>query len=158
MAQTTGAIPKSNFQVEISTNGITWIDISRAATTVTPSGGEQQTGEQFTAEGTVPVVIGANKISATTLEVNILYTETGAEPFQTVYGRYTGVDKSIFLRYAPKGLGSGNKRYVCTNNANSPIAVPIISCLPPEVDAGTGDPAMASFSVMTPKLFQETMA
>lgn len=158
MAQTTGAIPKSNFQIEVSVNGSTWTDISGAATTVTPSGGEQMTGEQQTAEGTVPVVMYSNKVAATQLEINILYTESGSEGFQIVYGRYVGADKSIFVRYAPKGSASGNKRYVCTNNANTPIAVPIMACLPPEVDSASGDPAMASFSILTPKLYQETIA
>lgn len=157
MAQTTGATPKSNYKAEVSLNGSSWTDISGNATTVEIDGGEQQTGEQFTAAGNVPVVIGSNKVSAMTAKVSILYTETSGEAFQVVWAQYISTNKKIYFRYSPKGGASGDKRYVASDDAGSAFACPIISCLPPDVDAGSGDPAMAEFSVIAPKFLQEAV-
>lgn len=157
MAQTTGAMPKSNYKVEVSLNGSSWTDISGNSTTVEIDGGEQQTGEQFTAAGNVPVVIGSNKTSAVKAKVSILYTESAGEAFQVVWAQYISAAKSIYFRYSPKGGASGDKRYVASNDAGSAFACPIISCLPPDVDAGSGDPAMAEFEVIAPKFFQEVV-
>lgn len=158
MAQTTNAIPKSPFKLEVSLNGTVWTDISGVATKVTPGGGDQQIGTQFTADGGVPLVTNSNKLEAVTLQADIVYTEQSGEAFQVVYGQYAGADKRIYMRYAPKGGASGNKRYVCANDAGTAIPVPIQSCLPPEVEAGDGAPVAASFSVMAPRLIQETIA
>lgn len=158
MSQTTGAFAQSNFQVEVSLNGSSWTDISGEVANVTVDGGDQLIGEQHTADGEVPVVVGSNKTEAKTVTVSILYTETTGEAFQIVNDRYDGADKTIYLRYSPAGGGSGAKRFVCVGAAGSAIAVPIINCLPPEVDAGTGDPAMAEFSVRTPDLLKETVS
>jgi hypothetical protein len=158
MAQTTGAFAQSGFKVEVSLNGSDWTDISGQATNVAVEGGDQMVGEQHTADGEVPVVTGSNKTEAKTVTVSILYTETNGEAFQIVNDRYDGADKTIYLRYSPAGGGTGDKRWVCANAAGNAIAVPIINCLPPEVDAGTGDPAMAEFSVRTPDLKKETIS
>jgi hypothetical protein len=157
MAQTTGAMPKSNYKAEVSLNGSSWTDISGNSTTVEVDGGEQQTGEQFTASGSVPIVIGSNKVSAVTAKVNIIYTETAGEAFQVVWGQYIGASKLIYFRYSPKGGATGDKRYVASNDAGSAFACPIVTCLPPDVDAGSGDPAMAEFSIIAPKFLQEAI-
>lgn len=157
MAQTTGAIAQSIYKIEVSLNGSSWTDISGQANTVEPSGGDQQTGKQFTASGGVPIITNSNKVDAITVKVNIVYTETAGEGFAIVWAQYIGTDKRIYLRYSPAGGTTGQKRYVCANDANTAILVPIVTCLPPKVDAGSGDPAMVEFSVITPKLFQEVV-
>lgn len=157
MAQTTGAIPESIYKIEVSLNGSSWTDISGQANTVEPSGGDQQTGKQFTASGNVPIVTNSNKTDAVTVKVNIVYTESGSEGFMIVWGQYISAAKTIYLRYSPAGGASGQKRYVCANDANTAILVPIVNCLPPKLDAGSGDMAMVEFSVIAPKLFQEVV-
>ena len=157
MAQTTGAIAESIYKIEVSLNGSSWTDISGQANTVEPSGGDQQTGKQFTANGNVPIVTNSNKTDAVTVKCNIVYTETAGEGFMLVYAQYISTSKVIYLRYSPAGGTTGQKRYVCANAANTAIAVPIIMCLPPKVDAATGDPAMVEFSVLTPQLYQEVV-
>lgn len=157
MPQTTGAFSPANFQIEVSLNGSSWTDISGSANSVSRDGGDQMTGTQFTANGDVPVVVNSNKRDAVTLTISIIYTEVPGEAFQTVYDRYIGADKTIYLRYAPKGSTVSNKRYVCANSAGTAIPVPIISCLPPETDSASGDPALTEFSVITPNLFQEAI-
>jgi hypothetical protein len=157
MAQTTVSIPRSNFKVEVSLNGSSWTDISGHATGVNVSGGEQMTGEQMTAENQYPIVVATNKVSASTIEVSILYTESSSEAFQIVWGRYEGSAKTIYLRWSPKGGATADERYVCANNAGTAVLCPIVACLPPQVDAGSGDPAMAMFRVIAPRVLQEVV-
>lgn len=157
MAQTTGGISQGVFTAEVSTDGSSWTNISGQATQVNVSGGDQIVGAQNTAEGSAPVVTYSNKTEPLTVEVNILYTETTGEAFRVVKARFDGVDKSIFFRYTPKGNTTGNKRYTATNDANTAVACPIVSCLPPTLDAGSGDPAMASFTLSVPKLFESAV-
>jgi hypothetical protein len=157
MAQTTGGISQGVFTVEVSTDGSAWTDISGQATTVNLSGGDQIVGAQNTAEGSAPVVTNSNKLEALTVEVNFLYTETSGEAFRVVKVRFDGTDKTIFFRYTPKGNVTANKRYTATNDANTAVKVPIVSCLPPSTDAGSGDPAMAAFTLSVPKLFESAV-
>lgn len=157
MAQTTGAISQGKYIVEVSTDGASWTDISGSSAQVTPSGGDQLTGSQNTASGTAPVVVGANKTDAAEAEVKILYTETTGEAFRIVKARFDGSDKTIYFRYTPSGSGTGNKRYLAADNANNAFKCPIQSCMPPDLDAGSGDPAMASFHIIFPKWYEETL-
>lgn len=158
MAQTTTAQPRSNYQIEVSTDGSTWTDISGSSNQVNPSGGDQMYGEQHTAAGNAPTITATHKTGAITLTCNILYTETAGEAFQVVWARYEGTAKTIYFRYTPGGGDTGDERYTATNNAGTAIAVPIINCLPPATDAGSGDPAMASFTIVTPKLTQAVIS
>lgn len=155
MPQTTGFDTRAAFKVEVSTNGSTWTDISGQANNVTVEGGDQMIGEQNTADGVAPIVVGANKVEAKTVTVSAVYTETAGESWRLVKDRYDGASKTIFLRYSPRGGATGERRYVCANDANTAIAAPIINCNEPEGDASSGDPLLFEFSVRTPKLFEE---
>lgn len=157
MAQTTGAIGQGQFVAEVSTNGTTWTNISGQSAQVTPSGGDQLTGSQNTADGSAPVVVGSNKTEAVQAEVRILYTETNGEAFRIVKAQFDGANKTIYFRYAPKGTGTGNKRYLAASDANTAFPCPIVNCMPPDLDAGSGDPAMASFTIIFPKWYEETL-
>lgn len=157
MAQTTGAIGQGQFVAEVSTNGTTWTNISGQSAQVTPSGGDQLTGSQNTADGSAPVVVGSNKTEAVQAEVRILYTETNGEAFRIVKTQFDGANKVIYFRYAPKGTGTGNKRYLAASDANTAFPCPIVNCMPPDLDAGSGDPAMASFTIIFPKWYEETL-
>ncbi len=158
MAQTTGAISQGIWTAEVSTNGSSWTNISGQSGSVTPSGGDQLTGSQHTAEGSAAVVVGSNKTEPVQAEVNILYTETNGEAFRIVKAAFDSSNKVIYFRYAPRGTGSGNKRYLAADNANNAFACPIVNCMPPELDASSGDPAMATFSIIFPKWYEETIA
>jgi hypothetical protein len=157
MAQTTGAISQGIWKGEVSTDGTTWVDISGQAGKVTPSGGDQLTGSQHTADGSAAVVVGSNKTEPVQAEVSILYTETSGEAFRVVKVQFDSAAKIIYFRYGPKGAGTGNKRYLAADDAGSAFPCPIVNCMPPELDAGTGDPAMASFTIIFPKWFEETL-
>lgn len=161
MAQTTSGIPRSNFQVQVSKDGAAWTDISGVATGVTRSDGDQMIGEQQTADGFSPIVTPANKKAAETITVSIVYTEESSEGFEIVSDIYRngnpnkGNQRVIYLRWAPAGgIGTvvGNNVFTCANDSGSPIAVGIINCTLPDLDASTGDPALCEFSVRTPNV------
>lgn len=163
MAQTVDAIPRSNFQVQVSTNGSSWDDISGVSTGVSRSDGDQMIGEQQTAEGFSPVVTPANKKGAETITVNIVYTEDAAEAFKIVHDVYRngnddeGGKRVIYLRWAPQGGISavvGNTVFTCATDGGTPLAVGIINCTLPELDASSGDPALCEFSVRTPNVLE----
>lgn len=160
MAQTTGSLPQGGCQVEVSTNGSTWTDISGETASIAFSGGEQLTAEQMTFDGQYPIVTGSGKMGAITATVSIFYTETSSEAFDVVYGRYEdGGAGTIYMRYSPAGGQSTEFRYFATDDAgSSATAVPIVSCLPPSGDASVGDAFMAEFSIIAPQFKQETIA
>lgn len=157
MAQTTGAFSKSNYKIEVSVNGSTWVNVSGQAGDVKVSGGEQLTGEQQTAENQYPVVVGSGKSAALKIDVNLLYTETAGEAFQTVWARWESTTRTIFLRWSPKGGATGDERYVASNNAGTAVACPITNCALPDLDANSGDPALFAFSILAPRVVQEVV-
>ena len=157
MAQTTAAIDRSNFEVGISTDASSWTTIEGQAVSVTVSDGDQLIGEQFTAEGEVPIVTGANKMGARTVTVTAVYTEEALEAFEIVYTRYTGAAKTIAVRWAPKGgIGSvaGYNVFTTCTAAGVAAIVPIINCTLPDMDASSADPAVFEFSVRTPDILE----
>ena len=156
MAQTTGAISVAGYKVEVSTDGASWTDISGQAATVSPDGGDIKVGSQHTAEGSQAVVVTSNKQEPITLNVKALYTEVTGEAWKVVDAIYRGDDKRLYLRYSPAGGNAGDLRFVTAVNGAA-AAVPLVSCLPPDVDAGGEDPAMFEFSVMTPGLLSESV-
>lgn len=158
MAQTGFALSKSNFMLEVSINGVDWIDIRGTATKATPSGGDQMIGSVNTADGHAPVVTHGNKTGPNTLQCNIVYTEVMAESFMIVRDVFESDDKSIFVRYSPRGGNPGDIRYYTADDSDEHFRAPIVNCLPPEGDASTGDPLVASFSVQCPKFAQEVVA
>lgn len=157
MAQTTAADNKAGFKIEVSTDASAWTDISGAAATVEVDGGEQHTGEQNTADGSAPVVTGSNKTAAITVTCSCLYTETAGQAWRVVKDRYDGAAKTIAVRYSPRGGAQTERRYVTANDAGTAIVVPIVNCIVPDGDAGSGDPLMFEFSVITPKLLEEAV-
>ena len=149
MAQTTGAISQSGFKVEVSTDGTSWTDISGQASNVTVDGGDVPVGEQMTAEGGEAIVVSSNKLEPRDVTVRSVYTEGATEAFEVVYARYTGSDKSIYLRWSPAGGVAGDNQYTCAVGGSA-AAVPITSCTLPELDAGSSDIALFEFTVKTP--------
>jgi len=157
MAQTTGAEARAGFKIEVSVDATNWTDISGQSNSVKVDGGDQIIGEQNTAEGQAPVVTGSNKVESSVVTCSCLYTETSGEAWRKVRDRYIGTDKTIAVRYSPKGGAQAERRYVTANDANTAILVPIINCPLPEGDASSGDPLLFEFSVRTPRLYEEAV-
>jgi hypothetical protein len=109
MAQTTGHTTLRNMQIEISTDNNTWTDISGESNSIDLSGGEISTGEEYTAEGELPLV-GIGKKSLTEAKVKVVYVEGNSSAWQTFFDAYSD-GTEIYLRYAPKGNAEGNNRF-----------------------------------------------
>jgi hypothetical protein len=116
------------------------------------SGGEQHTGQTNTLAGRAPVVTYSNKYTATEITVESLYTEEATEWFEVVYDRYQNDEMTIYMRFAPRGDEVGANLFTCADDSDTAIPVPITSCLPPSADANSGEAAMFSFGIITPKL------
>lgn len=159
MAQTTGAIARSGFKLEVSVNGTDWTDISGAATSVSLDGGDTLVGDQMTAEGMYAIVTAGNKAEPINMTISCVYTEVAStEPWEVVYARYVGATKTIAVRYSPAGGAPGKFRYGTSVDAAGSDLVPIASLTLPEVDASSGDPALFEFTVRTPALYKETIS
>lgn len=156
MAQTTSGISQAGYKVEVSTDGASWTDVSGAAATVGLDGGDIKVGSQHTAEGSQAVVVTTNKAEPITVTIKALYTETVGEAWKVVKAAYDAASKVIYLRYSPAGGNPGDTRFAAAVGGVA-AAVPLVSCLPPDVDAGGEDPAMFEFSVMTPGLLEEVV-
>jgi hypothetical protein len=163
MAQTTGAISGAAAKVEYSLNAAgtsgTWVDFSGYAQSVEISGGDALTGQQMTLDGDNAIVTAGNKTNPYTITFNVVYTETDAQPFDAIFDRYQGAAKTIAVRWSPAGGTGGQQQYATTNTAGTAaVLVPIASCVPPGVDATSGDPLMFSFSVITPDILKSAIA
>ena len=157
MAQVTGGVAQSIFKLEVSAAGVTWTDISGAATGITISGGDVVVGEQMTADGEEAIVVTSNKMQPMDLTFNIVYTEGSSDAFKVLWDLYQGSDKRVFARWSPRGGAATTKRYV-TSTAGVASAAVITGCKLPEHDASSGDVALAEFSIKTPGLLEETIS
>lgn len=163
MAQTTGALSGAAAKVEYSldasgTTG-TWVDFSGYAQSVEISGGDAVTGQQMTLDGTAAIVTAGNKTNPYTITFNVVYTEPDTQPFDAIFDRYMGTTKTIAVRWSPAGGSGGQQQYATTDTAaTAAVLVPMTACVPPGVDATSGDPRMFTFSVITPKILKSAIA
>ena len=158
MAQTTAGIVQSGFVAEVSAAGSVWTQIGGQAVSVKVSGGEALVGQQLTADGEYAVVVAGHKVEPLRVTVRSLYTASAGEAWALVWAQFIGADKSIYVRWTPKGATNGNLRYATSNDGATRAAARITKCLPPEQDASSGNPALFEFEVMTPALFEDAYA
>jgi hypothetical protein len=129
-------------QLEISTNNcVTWTDISGEAQSL---GGTEQTrmsGEAYTLTGDTALV-GGGKREPMELVAAIVYTETNTEAYELVRTAFeaTGCGGDFCLRWSPAGGSIGDERV--TTGAGI-----LVSFTYPPMDAATGGPIMAGFTV-----------
>ena len=148
MPATTDAFAQSNFEIEVSTDGSSWVDLCGQATNVDPGDPEHMVGEQMVACSDYAIISPSNKIGPREITVSVVYTETAAEGFETVYDRFVGADKSLYLRWSPAGGANGDKQFTTSDAAGSAAAPGYItSCTIPTQDASTADPALFTFTV-----------
>lgn len=152
MTQTTGGFSRAKAFIEVSINNSDWTACGGVITTLSLSGAEQHVGQINTLSGQAPVVTNANKYTATEISVEALYTEESAELWEIVYARWKSATQTIYFRFAPQGDVSGVSLFTCADDAGTTALVPIVNCLPPDSDAGSGEAAMFSLDLITPKL------
>lgn len=141
MAQTTGAISSTDFKIETSPDGSAWTDRSGFATKITPSGGERPTGQKHTFDGDTPIVT-KGKRSARSYAVEYVYTEGASDLFEVVRAAHEA-GSAFYLRWSPKGGQTGEFQFTTAAGV-------ITTFTEPMGDAGSADPVVLSFELVTP--------
>ena len=145
MAQTDGAISFVDALVEYSTDGSVWNDISGELNTVTPTGGDRNSGEVFTADGDIPIIT-FGKLNPWDVEVTIVYSESATEAFERLRGYHQAAGgTSLQLRWAPKATGTGNSQYTCGTSKLTSFEMP-------GGEVGSGEPLEVSLTQRTPSI------
>lgn len=109
MTQTTGQITLRNIYPEISPDATNWTHIGGTFNALDISGGEVETGEAYTADGSLPLV-GVGKAKLTKCKLKVIYTEGAADAWRKFFDAYKNLS-DMYFRYSPKGNVSGALRF-----------------------------------------------
>lgn len=142
------------FNVKLSVDGTTWVDVSGEAVAVEIDGGEQRIAEQDTAENAYSIVQGTNKLSPVDVTIRAVYSEDAAGAFATAYARYAGAAKTIWAKWTSRSGASGDTTWTTSVTGLAAAAVPIVSCLPPASNAEEDGLALFEIVLKTPALFK----
>lgn len=148
MAQTTGSITGKDMTIQVSTDGVTYTDISGSTNNVEPGGGTRKTGSQHTFEGDTPLV-GAGKKEATTVKMKIIYTEDAGEAAALIKD-YHDNNTPCYLRYRPKGDTAGNWQFT---GGPGYFTTPVF----PKLDSDNATPVLVDTSWFGPELAQSAI-
>ena len=148
MAQTTGALAAVNAQVEISTNGSAWTDISGSSNKVEPGGGDRQSGEGYTFDGDTAIIKGGKR-EPIELTLSFVYSEVAAEAWLAAETAYLA-GSDFYVRYSPGGGIVGDFLYT------SPAGI-ITSFAYPEADVEEAAPIMGEMTVKVAQLTRSTI-
>jgi len=151
MAQTTYSVAMACGYVAISSDCITYTDISGYASIVSVPEQARITGEAYTFEGNVSIVKAA-KLQPIAVQVSIIYTEDDAGAFDTLQLLHIADEcgGTICLRWAPRGNTAGYQQYT--------IEGPLTGFQYPGMDAGQGGPIVTTFTVTGPEIVAAVIA
>lgn len=139
--------------LEISHDGLTWVDISGTSNSVEPGGQTRMTGTAYTF-GRDLATITSGKREPLEITVNALYTEDPTDTFETIRPWFQSGQR-VYFRYSPLGVGAtGRAVYTTTNDGNTPGAAVVSSFDYPEISAESADPVALSFQLTTPGLLR----
>ena len=141
MAQTTGAYTGAAATVSIYVSAA-YVDISGSSQSVDVTTATVVTGEAYTFDGNYALTT-IGKFEPVEVKVNILYTETAAEAFQSVRALFEA-KTATKLKWLPNGAVSGADQY-------ETMATGYITALDyPPIDATSAGPIMVSFTITAP--------
>jgi hypothetical protein len=138
MAQTEDALSFVDADVDISEDGAVWTPISGFTNSVAVEGGDRATSEFFTLDGDTPIVT-KGKRGLINITVNALYTEEAGDPYEIVSDAVEA-NAPLWVRWAPKGTGSGNLRFTSSKGI-------IVSPVYPAGAADSADAIPLNFTV-----------
>ena len=141
MAQTTGAYTGAYVTVSIYV-GSAYVDISGSSQSIDATTATVVTGEAYTFDGNYALTT-IGKFEPVEVKVNILYTETAAEAFQSVRALFEG-RTATQVKWLPGGAVSGSDQYE-TKTVGYVVAMDY-----PPIDATSAGPVMVSFTVRAP--------
>ena len=146
MPKTSDAVAQACAKVEIQPGCTgTWYDVSGEGNTATfPK--ESVTTGSVAVFGADTHVITTGKKEPITATFGIVYTEVATEAFERVRAAWAvaGCNKLMCVHAIPKGGHVGDME-IYIGDANTPGF--LVGLKPPDLDAGSGGPAMAEFDV-----------
>ena len=141
MAQTTGGITGAASTVSIYVSSA-YVDISGSSQSIDVTTATVVTGEAYTFDGNFALTT-VGKYEPVEVKVNIIYTETSAEAFQSVRALFEA-RTSTQLKWLPAGAASGADQYETKT-------IGYITALDyPPIDSTSAGPIMVSFTVRAP--------
>lgn len=148
MAQTTGAMSGSAATISYQSGGTgTYTDISGSSQSVDVVSLTKMTGEAYTFDGSYAVLtVGKNE--PVEVVVNVLYTDTTTEAYQTMLTAFEQ-GTLISLKWVPGGATAGADTY--TTSAGQITAIDL-----PAIDASSAGPIMASFTLRCASIAHST--
>jgi hypothetical protein len=151
MTQTTNEMSGAAAQVEISTNGSVWTDISGHEQSVQLPPQTRASGVRYTHDGDT-AVITFGKREPVEITVNILYTEEATDGFEVLRAQHeTAGGGAVYLRWSPAGGSGGDFQYATGATKLSQFQYP-------PVDAEDAQPIAVSFAVMAASITKSTIA
>ena len=141
MAQTTGAVSGAVATVSIYVTSA-YVDISGSSQSIDAVTASVVTGDAYTFDGNFGIIT-VGKYEPVEVTVNILYTETAAEAFQSVRALFEA-RTATQLKWLPLGAASGADQYETRTVGY------IVSMDYPPIDASSAGPVMVSFTVRAP--------
>ena len=141
MAQTTGGITGAAATVSIYVSAA-YVDISGSSQSIDVTTATVVTGEAYTFDGNFALTT-VGKYEPVEVKVNIIYTETAAEAFQSVRALFEA-RTATQLKWLPAGAASGADQYE-TRTIGYITAMDY-----PPIDASSAGPLMVSFTVRAP--------
>lgn len=140
MAQTTGAYSNACSTVGISTDGVTFTDISGSTQSVSGTEQTKMSGEAYTFDGKGAIVKGG-KFEPMDLVFAIVYTEVATEAYEIARAVFeqTGCEVEVWVRWTPGGAAVGADTLTAMG--------PLTSFTYPAIDASTAAPIMGGFTV-----------
>jgi hypothetical protein len=141
MPQTTGGITGAAATVSILVSAA-YVDISGSSQSIDVTTATVVTGEAYTFDGNFALTT-VGKYEPVEVKVNIIYTETAAEAFQSVRALFEARTATT-LKWLPNGATAGADQYE-TKSIGYITAMDY-----PPIDASSAGPLMVSFTVRAP--------
>jgi hypothetical protein len=154
MPQTNDALPLACGLLEIATDSgcVGWVDISGSSQTLEEPSQSRITDQAYTLDGD-GAIITAGKKEPMELTVQIVYTETAGEAFETVRAAWETSDcrGRACLRWSPGGGDIGDAQYTTDRGY-------LINFIYPPLDATAGGPIMVGFVLKVSEITVSTVA
>ncbi len=153
--QTSGAIPRSCGKLEINisaTCAVSWVDISGESTSLAQPTQDRLNDVMYTLDG-VGAIIEGGKLQPIDLVFIFVYTEVAGEAWDLLHDAWVdpACSPKICVRWSPGGGNVGDEQYQVTGALLTQLAYP-------EMDAGTGGPTPAGFTVKVSRIFRSTIS
>lgn len=146
MPKTTDAVAQACAKIEIQPGCTgTWYDISGEANTATLPKEVVTTGSMAVFDDDTHVLTSGKK-EPLTVTVGIVYTETAGEAWELTRAAWAvaGCSKLMCLRLTPQGGSIGDLEINVGDAQNKAL---LVGFKPPDLAAGSGEPAMAEFDI-----------